>query len=99
MKFKILRLGQSAYFDGHQRDNISSKEYEIESCDSPAGFVLKHKELYVKNKERHFISIYNVAYAQILEEESGENTQRETETSTRTEISNSKKSAKPIRSK
>ena len=92
-------MGQSAYFDGHQRDNITDREYDIESCDSPNGFILTHKELFKKNKERHFISIYNVAYAQILEEKSGEDIKREAETSAGTEAASAPEPSKSIRSK
>lgn len=98
MKFKILRLGQSAYFDGHQRDNITSKEYEIESCDSPSGFILTNKKLTIK--ERHFVSIYNVAYALVDDEEqSGQDDVREAKTSLRAESSDAEKSAKKLHGK
>lgn len=61
MKFLSLRLGTSVYFDRGQQDNITSEKYDIESCDSPSGFILTSK----KDGLKHFISIYNVAYGKV----------------------------------
>jgi hypothetical protein len=64
MKFSILRLGTSVYFEGSQRDNIVDTYFDIEFNQPMQGFILTGK----KSKERHYISIYNVAYAKIIEE-------------------------------
>jgi hypothetical protein len=64
MEFSIIRLGQDVFFESNQRTQITDKEFKIESSKDPQGYVLTHR----KSLKRHFISIYNVAYAEIKEE-------------------------------
>jgi hypothetical protein len=67
MKFSEIKLGTGVYFENKQRDRVLDDEFEIESIDSPNGFILTHK----KTKFRHFLSVYNIAYARISDERTG----------------------------
>ena len=70
MKFKQIRLGQSVYIEQSQRDVIADKDFFIESCESPHGFIITPKE-HLRSTKKHFISIYNVAYGEVADESIG----------------------------
>lgn len=64
MKYSIVRLGTQAYFEGRTRDVIDEKDFEIETLAGTEHIIATSKT----SRKRHFVPIFNVAYAEVKEE-------------------------------